>query len=49
MRSLADFLGYLKNKRFVRNYETKPKNECIATREYCNAVVDIIIYESSKS
>jgi len=50
MKRLTDFLDYLKKKRFVKNFETNPKNYdrgiLLATTEYCNASVDIILYKN---
>ena len=49
MKNLADFLQYLKNKRFIKRFESAPQNYSgdilLATTEYCNASVDIDLYK----
>ena len=53
MKKLTDFVDYLKNKIYVKMFESNPKNymgkpkTLLATSGYCNAVTDIIIYENS--
>ena len=46
---LEDIFQYLRNKRFIREFEKNPKNydgdTLLATTEYCNAITDVTIYK----
>ena len=51
MKKLTDLFDYIKNKFYIKKFESDQrnyKNGCLlVTSKYCNAITDIIIYENS--
>ena len=51
MKTLSGILRYIRDKNFIRKYESNPRSydgpALLANSDYCNAVVDTIIYENS--
>ena len=49
MKKLSDLLKFLRDKSFVKTFESNPKNyengTCLATTQYLNAVTDINLYK----
>ncbi len=50
MKRLSDLLEYIKNKRFVRRYESNSENYeggiLLANSDYCDASVDVILFKN---